>query len=95
MKISEIQPGMSRVNVSGEIIEIGRIRDVKTRYGKQTTVANVILKDESGTIKLTLWGEQIEKVSVGNNVEIKNGYVSEWQGEKQLSLGKYGEMKIL
>jgi replication factor A1 len=95
MKISEIQPGMSKVDVTGEIIEIGKIRDVRTKYGKQTTVANAVLKDESGTIKLTLWGEQIEKISVGNTVEIKNGYASEWQGEKQLSLGKYGEMKIL
>ena len=95
MKISEVQPGMSKVNIKGKVVEIGKIRDVRTRYGKDTRVANIVVEDESGKLKLTLWGDQIEKVSVGNTVEVINGFAREWQGEVQVSVGKFGELKVL
>ena len=94
MKISEVQPGMTGVNIKGTIKDIGAIRDVKTRFGTETTVASATLEDESGQLKLTLWGDQIEKVKIGGTVELKNGFVTEWQGEIQVSVGKRGELKV-
>ncbi len=94
MKISEVQDGMTGVHIKGTIKDIGAIRDVKTRFGNQTRVANATLEDESGTLKLTLWGDQIEKIKVGDTVEIINGFAREWQGEIQVSVGKRGELKI-
>ena len=93
MEITKVQPGMTGVNIKGKVLEIGKIRDVKTRYG-ETQVANATLEDESGQVKLTLWGDQIEKVSEGKVVEVVNGYANEWQGEIQISVGKRGEIKI-
>jgi len=49
---------------------------------------NAIGKDASGDIKITLWNDDIGKVKAGDKVKIENGYVSEWQGEMQLSTGK-------
>ena len=94
MKISEVQPGMTGVNIKGTIKDVGPIRDVKTRFGKQTQVANATLEDDSGKVKLTLWGEQIEKAKVGATAEITNGFAREWQGELQISVGKFGELKF-
>ncbi len=93
MDITKVEPGMTGVNIKGKILEIGKIRDVKTRYG-ETRVANALLEDSTGQLKLTLWGDQIEKVSEGDVVEIKNGYAREWQGEIQVSVGKRGELNI-
>ena len=44
---------------------------------------------------LTLWNEEIEKVKLGLKIRITNGYVSEWQGEKQISAGRYGKIEII
>ena len=44
---------------------------------------------------LTLWNEQIEKVKIGNKIAITNGYVGEWQGEKQLTTGKFGTLEVI
>ncbi len=93
MEIQKVQPGMTGVNIKGKVLEIGKIRDVKTRYG-ETQVANATIEDETGQLKLTLWGDQIEKISEGDIVEITNGYAREWQGEIQVSVGKQGEIKI-
>jgi replication factor A1 len=94
MKISEIQPGMMGLNVKGKITDIGEVREVNTRFGTQTTVATATLSDDSGQVKLTLWGDQISKVKVGSEVEIVNGMSKEWQGEIQVSVGKRGELKV-
>ena len=54
-----------------------------------------MISDASGTIKLTLWNEQIDQLNVGDKIKITNGYVNEWQGEKQLTTGKFGKMEVL
>ena len=94
MNITEIQPGMMGLNIKGKIKDISEVREVSTRFGTQTTVASAILYDSTGQVKLTLWGDQISKVKVGDEVEIVNGTSKEWQGEIQVSVGKRGQLKI-
>ena len=43
---------------------------------------------ETGDIKLSLWNDDTARVKAGDKVKITNGYVSEWQGELQLTTGK-------
>jgi len=58
-------------------------------------VCNAKIKDDSGEITLTLWNDEIEKVNVGNKIKIFNGYVNEWQGILQLTVGKFGKLEII
>ncbi len=95
MKISDLKDGASKVHVTAKVIEKGAPRDINTRDGRQTRVANAVLEDESGTIVLTLWGDEIDKLSEGDTVNIENGYVKEWKGTLQLSVGKYGKMTVV
>lgn len=94
MNISQIQPGMMGLNVTGKIKDIGEVREVSTKFGTKTTVATAVLHDSTGHVNLTLWGDQINKVKVGDEVEIVNGISKEWNGEIQVSVGKRGELKI-
>jgi len=65
------------------------------KFGKSGQVCNVKVKDDSGEIKLTLWNEDIEKVKVGDKIHLENGWCSEYQGEKQVSAGKFGKIEIV
>lgn len=95
MKISELRDGMKKVNVQGKVVEKTDTREVVSRFKDQTyKVATAIIADETGTIKLTLWNEQIEKVNVDNTVKIENGYVTSFRGEIQLNAGKYGSLTV-
>ncbi len=94
MKISEIKDGMNDVEVSGEITEISESRDVITKFGN-TMVATAKLKDETGTVNLSLWGKQISLVSVGDHVDIKGAYVKSFKNELQLNVGKNGSLQKL
>jgi len=92
-KISELEKGKSSVEVTGKVKEIGESRSFD-KFGKTLTVATAVLEDESGNIKLTLWNQDIEKVKAGDTIKITNGYVNEFQGEKQLTSGKFGKIEV-
>lgn len=93
MKISELKPGTGNATIEvAEVITIEEPRDVLTRFGKKTRVASATIKDESGEITLSLWGEDITKVAIGDKIKIENGWVSEFRGNPQVSAGKYGKI---
>lgn len=95
MKISELKAGTGNVNVEGEIAKLEEARDVVSKFGKKLRVANATLKDDSGEITLSLWGDDIEKVQEGARVRVENGWVSEFKGAMQLSAGKYGKLTVV
>ncbi|MEM1570165.1 MAG: OB-fold nucleic acid binding domain-containing protein [Candidatus Bathyarchaeia archaeon] len=95
MKVSDLRKGMRGVNVKGEITDVSETKEVVTRYGTTAKVATATLKDDSGSVKLTLWNEDIEKVSPGALIEINNGYTSVFRGILQLNIGRFGKLKVL
>ncbi|MCL5877184.1 MAG: OB-fold nucleic acid binding domain-containing protein [Candidatus Bathyarchaeota archaeon] len=93
--IKDLADGMKRVSVEGKVVEKGDPREVKSRYKDETyRIVDAIIADESGSIKLTLWNEQIEQVNVGDNIKIENGYVTSFKGEAQLNVGKFGKLTV-
>lgn len=95
MKINELKGGTGNVNVTGEISTKEEARDVITKFGKKMRVANATLKDDSGEIVLSLWNDDADAYSVGDKIQIENGWVSEYKGNPQLSAGKFGKIQKL
>ncbi|MCL5680261.1 MAG: OB-fold nucleic acid binding domain-containing protein [Candidatus Marsarchaeota archaeon] len=95
MKISDLKAGTGNVNITATIIQKEEPREVVNKFGKRLMVANITLKDESGTINMSLWGNDINTVKVGDKVELSNCYVNEFRGTPQLSTGKFGKIKVL
>jgi len=95
MKIKDLRNKMKNVNVEAKVIEKSETHEVLSRF-KDTThkVATAIIADETGTIKLTLWNEQINKVNVNDTVKVENGYITSFRGEIQLNIGKYGKLTV-
>jgi len=94
MAIKDLEVRQGDVDLVIEVVDKGDIREFE-KFGKQGRVCNAKVKDESGEISLTLWNEQIDQVNVGDRVHITNGYVSEFQGEKQLTTGKFGKLEVV
>ncbi len=94
MEIKELEARQDKVNIVVEVVEKDAPREFE-RFGKKGKVCNAKVKDKSGEIKLTLWNDEVEKVKVGDKVKITNGYVNEFQGEKQLTTGRFGTLEIL
>lgn len=94
MKISELKPGMKRIDIEAKVLNLSEAREVTTRAGEQSRVATADVSDDSGTVKLTLWNEQIDQVKVNTSVKVENGYVTSFRGETQLNVGRYGKLTV-
>ncbi len=91
-KISELKTGQGNVEIEATITEIGEIRNFN-KYGRELRVADALIRDDSGTMKLTLWNNDATRFKEGDKIKVSNGYVREFQGEKQLTSGKFGTIE--
>lgn len=87
---------MKRVEVEAQVVDKSPTRQVQSKFRDEVyNVADAIVQDDTGTIKLTLWNEQIDMVNVGDRIKIENGYVTSFKSEIQLNVGKYGKLTVL
>jgi replication factor A1 len=93
--IKELQDGMKRVSVEAKVVDKGDPREVKSRFKDETyRIVDAVVADESGSVKLTLWNEQIDQINVGDNIKIENGNVTSFKSEIQLNVGKFGKLTV-
>ncbi|MFW9964028.1 MAG: GNAT family N-acetyltransferase [Candidatus Sifarchaeia archaeon] len=90
-RIEDIRDRQQRVIAEGHVDSIAGPRTVTSRKtGEELKVADVTLTDDTGSIKLVLWNNQIPQVKVDSNIRIEEGYVNSYRAELQMSVGKWG-----
>ena len=92
MKINELQPRQGNVEIEAVITELGETRTYN-KFGRELSVADAVIQDDSGTVKLTLWNDDIARFKSGDKIKVLNGYVNEFQGEMSLTSGKFGKLE--
>ena len=93
MNIGELKSGLRNVSVTGKVDSVGEPRTVNLKAGGTNTVADARISDETGSIKLSLWGDDINKIQPGDTVSIENGYINTFKGEDSINIGKFGNLK--
>lgn len=84
-KIADLEVGLQDISIAGRIMHISNVKAFTTKKGKEGKVANLMIADNTGEMRVVLWTENmklLKKISEGdivkvNNVEIKEGYRSE------------------
>jgi len=95
LQIRDLKSGMSRINLEARVLEIPKPRSVVTRFGGFATVANASIVDETGIIQLPLWNRQIDAVCEGDLVRVENARVVTFRGERQLRVGRGGQLSVV
>lgn len=95
MQIAALKSGMRNVEVQGIVTAKGEARTVNFKAGGTGKVADATIGDDSGSISLSLWNEQIEKVTVGKRVKVSGGYVNTFKGQNSVAVGKFGKLEVL
>lgn len=108
LQIKNILAGMRNVETVGKVTRLFELRQFQ-KENRSGQVSNLIIGDETGTIRIVLWGDQAEninKLKEEDIVKIVGGYVRENQGRKEVHLNdrskfiinppgeKIGEVKI-
>jgi len=84
-KISELETGLHDISIAGRVMHVSNSKTFKTKRGKEGKVANLMIADNSGEIRVVLWTDSIKhlkKISEGDivkisHVEIKDGYIAQ------------------
>ncbi len=94
VKISELMPGMRKVNVMGKIIQLFPIREFE-KNGRSGKVANFRFADETGNCRVVLWDTkhigllESGEVKEGDVVEIRNASTR----DTEVHLSSFSEFK--
>lgn len=96
LQIKNILMGLRNVETAGKVVRVFELREFKTdtRQGK---VSSMIIGDETGTIRITMWGDQADNINSlkeGDIVRIEGGYVRENMGRKEVHLNDRSNLII-
>jgi hypothetical protein len=93
--IGDLRCGMKRINLKARVLDVPKAIPVFTRSGEFARVSNALIADDTGAIKLCLWNDKINSVSVDSVVQIENASVARFRGENQLRLGRKARLSVI
>jgi len=93
-KIINLKPGMENINTAVRVLEALGTRTIDTKAGTRT-LGEYIVGDDTGRVKLVVWGSKAGSLASGDVVEIRNAWVTVFKGEVQLNAGKNSSIEKL
>lgn len=98
VEVKSMVPGLKNVSINVRILRIFEPRQFE-RAGVKSAVANVILGDGTGNVRLSLWDKQIEilkQLQPGLAIEVFGAYTKDdGRGGTEIRLSKRGGLKVL
>lgn len=85
----------SGIDLEAIVIKKGDPRTVNLKQGGSVDVCDATIEDGSGDMKLALWGEDIQKVKIGDKVRIGNAYTNQFKDQVSLTKGKFGTLEVI
>src|SRR3989440_12912614 len=91
-KVKDLTPASKQVNVLVKVVGLSEEREITSKFGEARKLVEATVGDETATVLLTLWNDQIGQVQKDETVLVDNGYVTLVRGHIRLNVGKYGSM---
>ena len=92
--VENLRPGLKSINVKFKVESLNDEREIVSRKtGETLRVTEALVGDSSGSILLTLWNEDIDKIEVGQIYQLSNGYTTVFKGSLRLNIGRYGSLE--
>lgn len=92
-KVDELTPRHKKVDVRVRVLSVGDRKTIDSKFGGSKDLAEAVVGDETGTVIMTLWEDQIDRIEPDSVVAVENGYVSLVRGHMRLNVGKYGSFQ--
>ena len=96
LKIKEIYAGMKNVTTVGKVVQKYPMREF-AKGDSKGKVCSVIIGDETGTIRVVFWNEQVDLVDKLNEediVSVNDSYARENRNDREIHLGQNGSIVI-
>ena len=90
--ISDLRPNRL-ASIEATVDSLEPVREVTVGAGNLKKVRNARLRDATGEVVLVLWGDEVDLVHEGERIQIREGWVKDYKGRLQISLGRTGSLK--
>ncbi len=99
-KISELETGQHNLTLVGRVMKMSNIRKFTSRKGKEGRLANIILADDTGHMRVVFWTENIKlltknEVQEGDVIKLKGVEIKQGYREDEAHLNARSEIKKL
>ncbi len=88
-KIKELETGRDNISVTGRVMHISNVKKFTSKKGREGKLANMIISDDTGEIRVVLWTENIKflkKILEGDVIKINNAEVKQGFREDELHM---------
>jgi replication factor A1 len=99
--IKKVHEERGVISLKGVVSSVDNLKKVNTKSGEDIYLLGFIISDESDWVRVTVWGEEAEKISeiliVGKGILLKNVFVkySSFSNRNELSLLKESELEFI
>ncbi len=96
-KVGNLRDGQGSVNVAALATQVSEERGFVRRDGTEGKVRSLLLEDETGTVRLSLWdddADRAEEIEEGTLIVVENGYTKAGFGGIDLNVGRNGRIHI-
>jgi hypothetical protein len=95
-KIRDLKVGSRVTELKAKVVSKKPTQRVQSRWGNTFLFSMAAISDGTAVINLPLWNSQTNMISIGDEVQIKNGKVAVFRGERQLNISrKIGKLNVL
>lgn len=91
VKIADLKPNMRDVRLIARVAQVGSVREFDRGGGRRGRVSTILLMDETGDVRLNLWGEMAplaQNVQQGDILLVEGAYTRERFGRVTLNLDR-------
>ncbi|RLD42358.1 MAG: hypothetical protein DRI86_11810 [Bacteroidetes bacterium] len=89
--ISELSPNRRELSFRAKVIELGDVKTITKRdTGEEHQVQEVLIGDETGTVLLSAWNENVNAFEIGKTYVFRNVKTILFQRQIRVSLGRLG-----
>ena len=95
LQIKDLRANIKRFNLDAKVTEKSSPRTVTSRWGETFRLSTAKIVDGSGTIKLPLWRDQIDMISVGDRIHLENARLEKFRGEFQIRVDRSTKLSVI
>jgi replication factor A1 len=100
MRIRDLVVGLNDATLSGKVVSVEQSKDFVRQDGSTGRVVNIVLEDDTGKVRCTIWDNKADEVVkygdiTGKPITIRHGYTrAGLTGEPELNAGERSEITI-
>lgn len=94
VEVEQIRGGMRNMKIIATLKEVEEPVEIATRYGR-AMLAKAVLQDETGSVRLNLWRDQIDVAKVGDRIVLENAFARDFGGTVEVNIGADGKIAVM